>query len=225
VSSGNGVDPLGRVEPGALQILERIRRSAVERTTEERCELCSAPIGEDHQHLVNLESRRLLCSCRPCHLLFVDRGAGGGRYRAIPDRNLALPGFVLGQGDWDGLQIPVSVAFFFVNSVMHRVAAFYPSPAGATESLLPLEAWDQIVAANPVVATLEPDVEALLIRWVGGAPECFVVPIDACYQLVGLLRTRWRGFDGGQDAHDAIDDFFADLRERARTLPPSGEPA
>ncbi len=224
MNRGNGLGAEVPAEQGALRILERIRQSAVERPTEERCELCATPIGEDHQHLVNLEGRRLLCSCRPCYLLFVDRGAGAGRYRAVPDRYLALPGFALSQADWDGLQIPVSAAFFFVNSVMDRVAAFYPSPAGATESLLPLDAWDQITAANPIVATLEPDVEALLVRWVDGAAVCFVVPIDACYELVGLLRTRWRGFDGGQDAHAAIDGFFAGLTERSHIVPP-GSPA
>ena len=60
------------------------------------------------------------------------------------------------------LQIPVSVAFFFVNSTLDRVAAFYPSPAGATESLLSLDTWDEVVAANPELATLAPDVEAFL---------------------------------------------------------------
>jgi hypothetical protein len=150
--------------------------------------------------------------------LFVGRGAGAGKYRAVPDRRLALEGFELTARTWDRLQIPVSVAFFFVNSVMGRVAAFYPSPAGATESLLPLDAWDRIVADNPVVATLEPDVEALLLRRSSRGTACFVVPIDDCYELVGLLRTRWRGFDGGQDAHDAIDAFFAGLADRSTVV-------
>ena len=48
----------------------------------------------------------------------------------------------------------MSVAFFFFNSSLGRVAAFYPSPAGATESLLPLDAWDDLVASNSVLATL-----------------------------------------------------------------------
>jgi hypothetical protein len=37
------------------------------------------------------------------------------------------------------------------------------------------------------------------------------VPIDACYEFVGNLRQLWRGFDGGQEAHEFIDDFFASL--------------
>ena len=41
------------------------------------------------------------------------------------------------------------------------------------------------------------------------------MPIDACYELVGHLRRLWRGFDGGREAHEAIDAFFAGLRGRA----------
>ena len=79
----------------------------------------------------------------------------------------------------------------------------YPSPAGATESLLPLDTWDEVVAADPELATLAPDVEAFLVR-VDGQPRsrCYLVPIDACYELVGQLRRLWRGFDGGQEAHE-----------------------
>ncbi len=124
-------------------------------------------------------------------------------------------------GQWDELQIPVSVAFFFLNSTLERVAAFYPGPAGATESLLPLDTWDQIVVANPGLATLQPDVEALLVRADrarSGATECYLVPIDACYELVGQLRRLWRGFDGGQEAHDALDAFFVGVRERSRPV-------
>ena len=105
-----------------------------------------------------------MCACRGCYLLFTPEGAGGGHFRAVPDRYLVVPDFRLSPAQWDALQIPVSVAFFFVNSTLDRVAAFYPSPAGATESLLPLDTWDELVAAHPELATLEPDVEALLVR-------------------------------------------------------------
>jgi hypothetical protein len=129
----------------------------------------------------------------------------------------------LSPDQWDALQIPVSVAFFFVNSSLGRVTAFYPSPAGATESLLSLETWDEIVAANPPLATLVPDVEAFLLRAEGPGrtdAEGFLVPIDACYELVGQLRLLWRGFDGGREAHEALTSFFATIRDRARPAPP-----
>ena len=159
-----------------------------------------------------------MCACRGCYLLFTSDGAGGRRYRAVPDRYLAFTDFRLSQAQWDSLQIPVSVAFFFLNSTLERVAAFYPGPAGATESLLPLGTWDEVVDANPALATLAPDVEAFLVRAdrESGGAECFLVPIDACYELVGHLRRLWKGFDGGREAHDALDAFFARVRARAR---------
>ena len=182
----------------------------------EACEMCAEPIGDGHSHVVNLDSRQIMCCCRACWLLFTHQGAAGGRYRAVPDRYLYDPGFKLGDGAWEALQIPVRVAFFFANSDLGKVAAFYPSPAGATESLLSLEAWADVVAANPVMTDLAPDVEALLVRRAGEGFECYLVPIDACYELVGLVRMHWKGFDGGEEAWAAIDGFFDAVRERSR---------
>jgi hypothetical protein len=122
----------------------------------------------------------------------------------------------LTQAEWDTLQIPVGVAFIFRHSDAEEVTAFYPGPAGATESLLALGSFDEIAAEHPMLATLEPDVEALLVRFERGSSECFITPIDVCYELVGLLRRSWRGFDGGREAHDKIDAFFGGLRARAR---------
>ena len=48
-----------------------------------------------------------------------------------------------------------------------------------------------------------PDVEALLDPSRGPRRDefsCHLVPIDACYELVGRLRLLWRGFDGGPEA-------------------------
>jgi uncharacterized protein DUF5947 len=189
----------------------------------EACEMCAEPIGDDHSHshshVVNLDSRAIMCTCRACYLLFTHQGAAGGRYRAVPDRYLHDPDFQLGNGQWEALQIPVRVAFFFDNSALERVVAFYPSPAGATESLLSLEAWADVVAANPALTDLAPDVEALLVQRTGEGFECFLVPIDACYELVGLVRMHWKGFDGGQEAWEAIDGFFDRVREQSRPVP------
>jgi hypothetical protein len=48
------------------------------------------------------------------------------------------------------------------------------------------------------------------------------VPIDACYELVGRLRTLWRGFDGGREARDAMAEFFTRVHARSRPAPPVG---
>jgi hypothetical protein len=202
--------------PNPLSVLARVRASRPAPSDQERCEMCAADIGEQHQHVVDLVGRGLMCTCRPCYLLFTAEGAEL-RYRAVPDRYRSLPDFALFAGQWDELEIPVGLAFFFPNSVQGRTVAFYPGPAGATESELPLGAWDRIVDANPVLGSLAPDVEALIVRMPDrsrSAAEAHLVPIDRCYELVGLLRTAWRGFDGGQEARALLDAFFADLTAR-----------
>jgi hypothetical protein len=203
-----------------LAVLQRIRESRprVVPRAGEICELCTEPIPDDHGHLVDLEQRNLLCACRGCYLLFLSEGAGGGHFRSVPDRFVELSDVELSPEQWDKLQIPVSVAFFFLNSSLGRVAAFYPGPAGATESELPLETWSEVSAANPRLGTVQPDVEAFLVRARAnrGGTECYIVPIDACYELVGHLRRLWRGFDGGKEANAKLDAFFDDIRAKAR---------
>jgi hypothetical protein len=180
--------------------------------------MCAEPIGEWHGHVVDVEGRGLMCTCRPCALLFTKEGAGGGRFRAVPERYRYAADVPLAAATWDSIGIPVAMAFFFTNSTLGQTVAFYPSPAGATESLLSLEAWTDLLAATPTLADLLPDVEALLVHKAEDGFECFAIPIDACYQLVGLVRTHWKGFDGGEDAWAAIHKFFADLRERSERM-------
>ena len=202
-----------------LAVLQRIRQTRPRALpdVQEACELCREPIAPDHGHMVNLEARNLMCVCRGCSLLFMADGAGGAHFRSVPDRYVALRDLLLTPAQWDSLQIPVSVAFFFLNSSIGRVAAFYPGPAGATESELPLETWHEVSAGSEGLATLQPDVEALLVR---ASPhrrevESYIVPIDACYELVGRLRRLWRGFDGGREANDMLDGFFDHVKARA----------
>ncbi len=206
---------------GPLALLRRIAASRPAAMDRERCEMCAEPLAEKHQHVVDVESRALMCTCRPCYLLFTDATAHL-RYRSVPERYLSFPEFELGTGQWDELEIPVGLAFFFANSRMGRTVAFYPGPAGATESELPLGAWDQVLARNPAVAVAVPDTEALLIRAPGPErqqADCHLVPIDACYELVGQLRKVWRGFDGGQDARTRLSDFFERVSGRSKPYP------
>jgi hypothetical protein len=195
----------------------------------ERCEMCDESIADEHQHVVNVAGRQLMCVCRACYLLFTD-GSAQLRYRAVPDRYLAFPDFALDRRAWAALQIPVGVAFFFTNSELGRTVAFYPGPAGATESELDLDGWNAISGADSRVRLLADDVEALLVRVPetepgsenaeSARPQSYLVPIDACYEFVGRLRMMWRGFDGGAEARAYIDSFFAQIAARAKDTPP-----
>lgn len=189
----------------------------------ERCDLCGEEIPPEHRHLIDLDDRRLLCACRACTILFDHSGAGGGHYRLLPERALALKDFDLDDALWRSFDIPVELAFFFHSSAAGRVVAFYPAPSGATESLLPLASWDELLRRNPVLERLEPDVEALLVNRTAGAGEQWLVPVDRCYELVGVIRTRWRGFGGGSELWEQVNAFFERLRREAVAVSNDGK--
>lgn len=196
----------------AARAAARADRDVAEGT--ERCQMCRDVLGQRHGHVVDLEERSLSCTCRACYLLFTHEGAAGGRYRAVPEHVLHDPGRPLTDADWSELQIPVAMAFFFYNSALGRVVAGYPSPAGTTECELDLAAWDRLAAAYPLLAALTPDVEAIFVN----RGEVFLIPVDECYALVGELRMKWQGFDGGAEAHAALAAFLDGLRRRAVLL-------
>jgi hypothetical protein len=172
-----------------------------------QCELCAAPIAAEHRHLVDLDARQLLCACGACAILF-DRTDVGGRYRLVPRRYRALDPALLDGGLWEQLALPVDIAFLFVSSKAERPIAFYPGPMGTTESSLPLPAWSEIAAKSPVLATLAPDVEAILVRRTRGARDYWIVPVDQCYALAGIMRRTWEGISGGERMRRAVDAFF-----------------
>ena len=199
-----------------LRQYTRPRRSKAEAV--EMCELCSAGLGRQHPHLVELSSRRMLCACDACAMLF--DGMERPRFRRV-SRNLQhLTDFEMTDAQWESLLIPINMAFFFHSSVEGRVIALYPSPAGPVESLLPLEAWSEIEASYPALLHLQPDIEALLVNRVGHArglasAEYYIAPIDECYKLIGLIRANWKGLSGGTEVWAEIGHFFSDLRSRS----------
>jgi Family of unknown function (DUF5947) len=126
-----------------------------------------------------------------------------------------LPDLRMSDAQWEALHLPINLAFVYFNTPAQRTMAMYPSPAGATESLLTLESWDELTTENPILREMEPDVEALLIRRIGESREYCRVPIDECFKLVGLIRTHWRGLSGGAVVWQEIDAFFVDLKKRS----------
>jgi hypothetical protein len=197
--------------------------------------------------VADLEQSSLACACRACYLLFTHPGASSlsrtagqpvagahGRYHAVPDRYLRDSSRVMSVAEWDELQIPVGLAFFLYRSQPGELSCFYPSPAGATECALDLPAWQRLAAAHPLLAEAEPDVEAVLICRPGSGTgeaggtspsgaeatmDYFIVPIDACYELAGRMRMLWRGFDGGTEARESIEEFLGQVRGRAKDVP------
>ncbi len=198
-----------------FDLLRQFARRRETRPPTEQCELCSAEIPTNHRHLLELSKNSLVCVCRPCSILFGDPGAGSRKYRLVPSRYLLLPDFQMTDEQWEELTIPVNMVYIFHSTPADRVMAFYPSPAGAIESTLSLQGWDALVNSNAILKNLEPDVEALLINRVESYLEHYIVPIDTCYELVGLIRLKWKGLSGGEEVWKAIAEFFASLRKRA----------
>lgn len=184
----------------------------------ESCDLCSRELAAGHQHLLEPAGRRLICACDACAVLF--SGEGSTKYKRVPRQVRVLNDFRMTDGRWDGLMMPINMAFFFFSSPQKRVVALYPSPAGATESLLEFDTWEEITGENPVLKDMEADVEALLVNRIGyargfGEPEYFIAPIDECFRLTGMIRSRWQGLSGGAEVWREIGQFFSGLRAHA----------
>jgi hypothetical protein len=182
----------------------------------EYCELCGTQITVAHQHLLNHRKREIACSCDGCAVLFC--GQPGAHYLRIPRRIRTLSDFQMPNLQWESLMIPINLAFFYYNTAEGRMMAMYPSPAGAIESLLSLESWTEIATQHLSLQTMEPDVETFLVNRVGTSPEYYIVPIDECFHLVGLIRLHWSGLSGGAEVWKHINEFFASLKARSNEV-------
>ena len=200
-------------------LIETLRRFRQPRTGQERCELCSVGLSPNHRHLLEISNRRIVCTCDPCALRFQD--VVGGRFKLIPRDVWDLREFSLSDVEWENLALPINLAFFFYSTPDKKMQALYPSPAGATESLLPLAAWISLAERNSRLRSLQSDVEALLVNRIGTKRQYYVVPIDVCFELVGLIRVHWRGLSGGDAVWQQVEGFFARLSANARPLPAS----
>jgi Family of unknown function (DUF5947) len=116
--------------------------------------------------------------------------------------------------------VPVGLAFF-VDDGAGRIDAWYPNPLGMTRSTPDPAVWRDLCGANPVLAEIESQVEALLVHRRGAEGEHWIVPIDTCYRLAALVRRHWEGFSGGP-VWDELASFFAGLRRGARLVDRNG---
>ncbi len=142
-------DSASRRSASLDQAFATLRQFARPRQPVERCELCSLAVAHQHPHLVEIASRKIVCACEACATLF--DGMAGGKYRRVSRRAQLLADFKMTDAQWENLLIPINMAFFFHSSIEGRIVPLYPSPAGAVESLLPLDAWTEIVEQNAIL--------------------------------------------------------------------------
>jgi hypothetical protein len=181
---------------------------------DERCDLCGVEIPAEHEHLLHLGDRRILCACATCWA----QRSGDPELRPTGNRVVWLEDFNLPDELWARLEVPIGLAFFMRSSSVGAMVAMYPSPAGATESELKLEAWQDLLALNPELESLEPDAEALVVNRLPDPPAYVIAPIDECYGLVGAIKVNWEGISGGDAIERAVPTFFARLRQRSGQL-------
>jgi hypothetical protein len=180
--------------------------------TIEVCDFCHADVAETHQHLMHLATRKLECACDACVLLLDGQHQ---KYRRVPRRVRFLPDFSMTDVQWNGFNVPIGMAFFSYNSTGNRVTATYLSPAGPVESQLTFELWDELASINPLMRTMEPDVEGLLVYRVGNSREHFILPIDECFKLIAIIRLKWRGLSGGTEVWAEIRRVLDELKRRS----------
>jgi hypothetical protein len=202
-------------ETAASDSLAALRRFARARPNVERCELCGSEIGGEHPHLLDRSSRQVACSCDACAILFC--GQESAKFLRVPKRIFKLEGFAFSDTEWDAMTVPINMAFF-LRGQADESTALYPSPAGVMQSMIPLSSWPDLTRSDPSLASVEREVEALLVNRLGNQQACFIVPIDVCYRLVGLIRTKWHGLSGGAEVRQSIAEFFTSLERQARSV-------
>lgn len=181
----------------------------------EKCSFCGRILPDDHRHLVDLSAMRFMCACEMCTIKMAETGA----YKPLPQRYLQLDDFKMSDELWSDFLIPVNMAFFVNSTVRNGTVAYYPAPTGATESKLKMEPWAELQQLNPILNNLTPDLEALLINRLDATGQYYIVPIDCCYKLIGMIRIAWKGIFGGNDVNDIIRKFFSDLNEKSVRCP------
>ncbi len=200
---------------GSKNVVSVLRGLARKQRPNEVCELCGAAVAHEHSHVLQSSNGRILCACEACAILFSHR-SDSGKFVRIPRSAIRLDNFQLSDAAWSALLLPIDLAFFLNSTPAGRVTAYYPSPAGSTESLLNLDAWAELARSNPALERMSPDVEALLVNRARGRRDYFIAPIDQCYKLTGIIRKHWRGLSGGDEVWQQIEQFFEGLRERTR---------
>jgi hypothetical protein len=206
------VSPQDRTQAQVVSALRRLQMRQMPegpQPIEANCDLCGTSMPEDHRHLLQLEERSIVCVCESCWAL----RSGDAEYRPTGSRVVWLEDLALPEDLWARFRIPIGLAFFLRTG--DGVVAFYPSPAGATESELDLGVWDDLVALNPVLEDLGPEGETLIVDRMSGRLRCAIAPTDEAYRLVGLVKANWQGISGGPGVGEAVNGFFDELRERA----------
>jgi hypothetical protein len=192
-------------------VLSKLRAFVTGNAVEE-CELCAQAITLEHEHLLEPEARRVLCTCSACAAPFLqEQDRASARYLRV-ERRAARLRIELNDASWRELGVPVGLAFFTTRSRTGEVVATFPGRAGIVESFVPLRAWSELEQRFPVLKGILPEVEALLVRHTSRHQDYFQVSIDHCYELAGLMRGSEAPLSSPELS--VVQSFFARLDEQ-----------
>lgn len=173
---------------------------------EHRCEMCGVALAVRHDHVVDAGGGRVRCACVACAGVFVRPSCGIPRGVTRARRLDAT----VDDADWRALGVPIAIAFFR-RAASGAVIAHVPGPAGTTASPLADGAWAALRARHSGLPDIAREIEAVLVSGLDGAEGAYLVSNDLYYRLAGILRARWRGVAGGEEARAAVAAFFAEL--------------
>jgi hypothetical protein len=197
----------------SASLISKLRKIATPLVEEdvEKCDFCGRIIPVDHRHLVDLTEMKFMCTCEMCMVILAENST----YKPLPQRFLELEGFNISDSLWSDFLIPVNMAFFVISTKRGGTVAYYPAPTGATESKLKMDAWNKLVQLNPLLNDLAPDLEALLVNRLDERGQYYIVPIDSCYKLVGMIRVAWKGIFGGNEVNEITRKYFSELKQKS----------
>ena len=163
----------------------------------ELCELCAAPLRDNHDHLLDARARKAVCSCPACALLFSDVAETSQRYVRLQAHVAALPEAALAEHDLEALGVPVQLAVLCPSALHDALFMLYPSAAGAVEGRASFAAWSALVAQYIALEAVQVDRDAVIVDLRSGARPLLHVSLDIAYELLGLLQTqeRMQAFD------------------------------
>jgi len=176
---------------GLRRVARQAARDSDPGEREERCDLCADPLPPEHphRHLIQPATGTVSCACRACSVLFDHGATAASGFRLLPRGRRRLDGCHIDDTVWAGLGIPVALAFFTRSAQGGEITAAYPSPLGALRATVTPDDWQRVEECHPQLPGQVTDVLALLVNRANGAGEHWLVPLDDCYRLVGIIKS------------------------------------
>lgn len=169
------------------------------------CDVCGDALPQEHVHLSIHGQRALRCACVAC-----GSAAHTGGWQRV-DTHLWPVDLSIENTLWMSLGIPINLAFLLHRPGDADPVALFPSPAGLTETPLPMAGWQAVLSAG--AERLQLGATQAILAWRLSSPHrYYVASLDVCYEIAGLLRVHWRGLAGGPAAQLLLDRLIKERR-------------